>query len=46
MANAVQPAALGAVPTRVDVAAYVLRFGRICFATDFMLLGARKFAAN
>jgi putative oxidoreductase len=43
MANEVQPAAPAGVPARVDAAAYVLLVGRICFAADFLLFGARKF---
>jgi putative oxidoreductase len=44
MANDVQPAALAGVSARVDVTARVLLVGRICFAADFLLFGARKFA--
>ena len=39
----VQPTAT-AIHDRVDWSPYVLLFGRICFAADFMLFGARKFA--
>src|SRR6185295_15682547 len=44
MTDDVRPRAMASVDTRVDVTAYVLLFGRICFAADFMLFGARKFA--
>lgn len=44
MAHDVQPTVMAAVHDRVDWSAYVLLFGRICFAADFMLFGARKFA--
>jgi putative oxidoreductase len=44
MANDVQPATIAGVGARFDLTAYVLLLGRICFAADFMLFGARKFA--
>jgi putative oxidoreductase len=44
MANDVQPAAIAGVHAGLDWSAYALLFGRICFAADFMLFGARKFA--
>jgi putative oxidoreductase len=40
----VQPGASAGVPARLDVVAYLLLVGRICFAADFLLFGARKFA--
>ena len=44
MAHDVQPRAVAADRDRLEWSAYVLLFGRICFAADFMLFGARKFA--
>ena len=44
VANDVQPDRHGGVHARLDWSAYALLFGRICFAADFMLFGARKFA--
>ena len=44
MANDVQPTGAAGVHAGFDWSAYVLLFGRICFAADFMLFGARKFA--
>ena len=44
MANDVRAAAIAGVDTRFDFTAYVLLFGRLCFAADFMLFGARTFA--
>ena len=35
---------LTAAPPSVDLAALGLLLGRICFAADFLLFGARKFS--
>jgi len=44
MANFSQPTAWAGVRATSDWSAYTLLFGRICFAADFMLFGARKFS--
>ena len=42
--NQVYSGRLTAAPASVDLAALGLLFGRICFAADFLLFGARKFS--
>lgn len=44
MANYSQPTGWAGTSVRTDWSAYVLLFGRICFAADFLLFGARKFS--
>ena len=44
MANYSQPTGWAGTSIRTDWSAYVLLVGRICFAADFLLFGARKFS--
>jgi len=43
MANYSQPTGEVGAGAGTDLSAYTLLFGRVCFAADFMLFGARKF---
>jgi putative oxidoreductase len=44
MANYAHPQHLSAATVNVDAGAWALLAARVCFAADFMLFGARKFA--